>query len=91
MHHASALNGMHRVPRVHPMLHARTNCAHCTHALCTLHARTHALCTLHAHIVHAARTRQRWGMHALCVPCEFFVHVGVTSGHRAGVYPSIPK
>ena len=27
-----------------------------------------ALCTLHAHIVHAARTRQRWGMRALSCP-----------------------
>ena len=47
---------------------ARTHCARCTHALCTLHTRTvhaarthcarctHALCTLHARIVHAART-----------------------------------
>ena len=33
------------------MLHARTNCAHCTHALCTLHAL----------IVHAARTLAHTG------------------------------
>ena len=39
-----------------------------------------ALCTLHAHIVHAARTRQRWGMHALCVPCACFVMLGGLRG-----------
>ena len=43
-----------------------------------------ALCTLHAHIVHAARTRQRWGMHALCVPCACFVHVGGGFGAQGG-------
>ena len=58
---------------------------HCTHALCTLHARivhaarTHLLCTLHARrlharIVHAAHTHCARCTHALCTLHARIVH-----------------
>ena len=69
---------------------ARTHCAHCTHALCTLHARivhaarthcahcTHALCTLHARTVHTARTHCAHCTHALCTLHARIVHAART-------------
>ena len=57
------------------LLTARTHCAHCTHASCTLHARivlaacTHALCLLHARTVHT---------HALCTLHARILHAART-------------
>ena len=94
-YHASALDGMHRLPRAHPMLHTRTNCAHCTHAVCTLHARSvhtarthcarcaHALCTLHARIVHAARTHALCTLHAR-THCAYCMHALCTVKGQEG-------
>ena len=85
------IDGMHRLPRAHPMLPARTNCAHYTHALCTVHARIvqaarthcahsrHALCTLHPRIVDIAGT--------YCARCTHAhtVHGAVTESGKDAV------
>ena len=86
MYHASALDGMHRVPRPHPMLHARTKCAHCTHVLCTLHTRiVHGACT-HARTVHTARRHCACCTHAWCTLHACIVHAaGIV--HAARTHP----
>ena len=57
------------------LLTARTHCAHCTHALCTLHARTHCAYCTHARctLTHCARCT-----HALCTLHARIVHASRT-------------
>ena len=92
-YHAFALDGMHRLPRAHPMLHARTNCANCTHALCTLQARIvhaartclwHCVCIVHIAGTHCAccthaRTVHVSRTHTLCL-----LHARIVHSERAG-------
>ena len=70
--------------------HCVLHCAHCTHALCTMHARTmhtarmhyanstHAACTLHTRTMHTARTHRAHCTHALCKLHTHTVHTART-------------
>ena len=58
-------------------LHAGTHCAHCTQALCTLHAHTVNICTVHTDAfcifhTHSVNMRTVHTVHMHCAHCTVF-------------------